>query len=172
MKKIFFASNLALLRKKVGVKSSEMLENIGFKRTTWSGYENGKSFPKLEDFLKIVEFFDIGADDILFSDLSNVHLNYNQSASKKAKNVHLNVHPNVHLNDKNDGNKRSLTADQTAFEMLEKVLKTQEKTIASQEAMIQLQANKIAELEEIKRRLESEIPEIGKPVEHKKREAG
>lgn len=98
MKSLKFAENLRYLRLKSGGKQAEMLDSIGFKRTTWNGYENAKSFPKLEDFIKIAEYFGISEHDLLHSDLQNVHLNKNEAVKKIGENVHLNVHPNVHLN--------------------------------------------------------------------------
>lgn len=168
----FFSSNMQHLRKSRGLTQSEIHAGTGIERTTWSNYERGKSFPNLQLFNEIVNFFGVSADDLLNSDLSNVHLNSEEGVPEKGKNVHLNVHPSVHLNAKKGVNKGSLTADEKALETMEKLVETLQKVIDGQDKMIQLQANKIGELEEIKRRLESEIPQIGKPVEDKQREAG
>lgn len=69
MKNIYFGKNLKLLREKKGLKQSEMLDLVGFKQTTWNGYENEKSFPKFEDLIKISKFFDISETDLMHKNL-------------------------------------------------------------------------------------------------------
>jgi transcriptional regulator with XRE-family HTH domain len=71
MKNIFFSTNLSFLKDNQNLSLSEMLTDIGFKRTTWSGYLNEKSFPKVEDLLKIAEYFDIDLETLMYKDLSN-----------------------------------------------------------------------------------------------------
>lgn len=100
MKKNYFADNLKHLRKLKGLAQSEMHTDIGFTRTQWNGYENKKSFPKLEDFVKIAKYFDISETDLWHKDLTNVHLKAGGTYPKNAENVHLNVHPTVHLSSK------------------------------------------------------------------------
>lgn len=62
---IHFAKNIKYLREKENYKQEEMLDLVGVKRSTWSGYENGTSKPNLEDFIRIAEFFDISETDLL-----------------------------------------------------------------------------------------------------------
>lgn len=69
---MFFGKNLQYLRKLKGLNQGEMLDIIGIKRTTWGGYENGTSFPKFDDLLKIAEYFDISETDLIRKDLSIV----------------------------------------------------------------------------------------------------
>jgi transcriptional regulator with XRE-family HTH domain len=70
MKNLFFAGNLKYLRLKNKLGWPEILSSIDIKRTTWSGYENKKSFPSLADFIRIAEYFDILENELLHSDLS------------------------------------------------------------------------------------------------------
>lgn len=64
-----FGKNLKYLRDKKGLKQSEMLDLIGFKQTTWNGYENQKSFPKFEDLVKISKYFDISETDLIHKNI-------------------------------------------------------------------------------------------------------
>lgn len=89
--------NLKYLREKRGLNQSQMIDFVGVSRTKWADYERGKASPSIEAVLKIAEFFHVDVKDLVYSDLSNVHLNKNEGGGKKGQNVHLNVHPNVHL---------------------------------------------------------------------------
>lgn len=172
MATIYLPGNIKTLRKKFKLTQAQLASQLNRKHTSIGNWETGFNEPSVVDLTNLASIFGVSVDDLIHTDLSDVHLNSEEATTEKGQNVHLNVNRSVHLNDKKGAIKAPLTADKTAFEMLEKLVKSQEKTIASQEAMIQLQANKIGELEEIKRRLESEIPEIGQPVEDKKREVG
>ena len=98
----YFPKNLQYLRGKLNLNQGEMSDSIGFKRSTWNGYENSKSVPNLSDFIKICEYFDISESDLIHSDLENVHLKEKTTVFKNGDNVHLNVHPDVHLNQNTD----------------------------------------------------------------------
>lgn len=67
---LFFGKNLEYLREKEGLKQLEMPNFIGIERTTWNGYEKQKSFPKLEEFIRICLKFSISETDMLHTDLS------------------------------------------------------------------------------------------------------
>lgn len=92
----FFSSNLKYLRKAANLNQSEIQDRLGFKRNTWSNWENSISVPAMGIIVQIAEFFDVDVDDLFKRDLSNVHLNENQKSAKNTKKVHLNVHPSVH----------------------------------------------------------------------------
>ena len=93
-----FATNIKLLRESRGLKQSGMLNALGFKRTTWNGYESDKSTPNIDDLIKIAKFFDLSESDLLHTDLSNTHLNQKKQTPKNKPNAHLNAHGNAHLN--------------------------------------------------------------------------
>src|SRR5665647_434132 len=73
----YFASNIKFLRNRKGLQQAEICILIGFKQSTWSGYENDFSKPNFKDLLKIIEFFEVSASGLLEIDLSNVNLNEN-----------------------------------------------------------------------------------------------
>ncbi len=172
MATVYLPGNIKLLRKKLKLTQAQLAFQLDRKHTSIGNWETGFNEPSVTDLANLARIFGISVDDLIHTDLSNVHLNFEQSVPEKGQNVHLNVHPSVHLNAKKGVNKGVLTADEKALETMEKLVETLQKVIDGQDKMIQLQANKIGELEEIKRRLESEIPQIGKPVEDKQREAG
>ncbi len=71
---LYFNQNIVFLRKKRKLKQYELADRIGFNRTTWNGYEVGKSFPKFEDLVKISEFFNIPEGDLIHTDLSKAEI--------------------------------------------------------------------------------------------------
>ena len=89
----FFTQNLAFLRDQMEVSQSEMAESIGFKRTTWSGYENGKSKPNYSDLLKIAEYFGISLSDLIERDLGNSNLTEYKKDAKKQQKSNLTSNP-------------------------------------------------------------------------------
>lgn len=66
----FLSNNLRLLRKNAGLDQAEMKASTGFNRSTWSNYENGISMPDIDGLRVISEFFKIGIEDLVFTDLS------------------------------------------------------------------------------------------------------
>ena len=96
----YFASNIKFLRKRKGLQQAEVCNLIEFKQSTWSGYESGFSKPNFKDLLKIIEFFEVSASELLEIDLSNVNLNENGTQEKESGNVNR----NITLNDKKGKN--------------------------------------------------------------------
>ena len=168
----YFSSNLKFLRKSRGMTQAEIQSGTGIEMTTWGNYERGKSFPKLELFSEITKYFHISAEDLLNTDLSNVHLNKKEEVGKNSKNVHLNVHPSVHLNTKKGAKtapidqsatllEDSLTppqSEQNLVETMATAIRGLERANARLEQLVE-------RLEEENRRLKSEIPSIGKDLE-------
>lgn len=65
-----FARNLRYLRKRSGLRQTEMLKSLGFSQARWSSWEVGKARPNLDDFMKIAHYFNISETDLLHSELS------------------------------------------------------------------------------------------------------
>jgi transcriptional regulator with XRE-family HTH domain len=178
----FLSKNIAFLRKSRNINQSEIQDRLGFKRNTWSNWENGISSPDIPTIMLISDFFGVNLADIIQKDLSaDVHLNTEKGNGKNAKNVHLNVHPSVHLNAKKSHKKlydqvMSLpqmelnepdidhVRQQNLLETLSTAVRALERANAQQERII-------AKLEEENSRLKTEIPEIGKPVKASKARA-
>ena len=66
----YFSGNIRFLRNKKGLSQAEMLDSLGFPRTTWSSYENGVSQPGIDGILRIASFFGISVTDLLEEDLT------------------------------------------------------------------------------------------------------
>lgn len=93
----FFASNLKFLRKKAGLNQNEIQDRLGFKRNTWSNWENRVSVPNFSTISQIAAFFNVDVDDLFNTNLESVHLNQFDNVGEIDQNVHLKVHPSVHL---------------------------------------------------------------------------
>ncbi len=76
-----FGNNVQFLRESKGLKQSQMLDTIGYPRTTWNNYEKNKSTPNLDDLIKIARFFGVTETELLHVDLSKVPKNLNESPS-------------------------------------------------------------------------------------------
>lgn len=68
---IFISKNLELLRKKAGLKQSELAEKLGVKANTISNYEKGVSQPDYIIVNKLMTLFKVTSDHLLYSDLSS-----------------------------------------------------------------------------------------------------
>jgi len=71
---IFFANNLAFLRKKQGMTQAEVANSLNLKRNTFSNYETTHSEPDLDTLGKIASFFDISIDQLINVDLTKGNL--------------------------------------------------------------------------------------------------
>jgi len=119
---IHFPDNLKLLRKKASVSQEELGLRVNKRGTAISAWERGESEPSMEDLEIICGYFGVLAHDLLFADLTDVHL---LERSKTKENVHLNVHPSVHLSTK----KGQKTAnEQVVIPALEKALSESQKS--------------------------------------------
>lgn len=69
--KVFFHSNLKLLRTRRKYSQAQQAELLGFTRAKYTAMENGKTGnPPLADLLKIAAFFKFSLDDLVKSDLT------------------------------------------------------------------------------------------------------
>ncbi len=65
----YLPKNLGYLRRKKGLRQQEMQLPLGFTRSTWSNYENGKTNPSVNDLILISKFFGITLDELIGHDL-------------------------------------------------------------------------------------------------------
>lgn len=69
--KVFFNSNLKLLRTRRKNTQDQQAELLGYTRAKYTAMENGKTEnPPLADLIKVSEFFKVTVDDLLKTDLS------------------------------------------------------------------------------------------------------
>lgn len=64
--------SLKLLRIDAGMTQEEVSTALGISPSTWSKWENGKSFPDVLDIVKIEKLFNISYSDIKFLTKSTV----------------------------------------------------------------------------------------------------
>ena len=67
--KNYLAPNLRFLRKARNLSQDEMLQHVGFSRTTWSNYENGLTEPSINGLLVISHFFGVSIDVLLLTEM-------------------------------------------------------------------------------------------------------
>lgn len=92
----YFAKNLIFLRKKTRTNQTQIASAVNKRQSTIANWENEDSEPDLTDLIGINQYFGISLDDLVFTDLSSVHLIEKQVVSNDRVLVHLSVHPDVH----------------------------------------------------------------------------
>ena len=144
----YFASNIKFLRKRKGLQQAEICILIEFKQSTWSGYENGFSKPNFKDLLKIIDFFEVSASELLEMDLSNVTLNENGAQEKERGNVNLKVYRNVNLNDKKGQNQpcQECIVKDNFIAVKDQILQSKNELIGSLYVQIKLLQNQIEQM--------------------------
>ena len=143
----YFASNIKFLRKRKGLQQAEICSLIEFKQSTWSGYESNFSKPNFKDLLKIIEFFEVSASELLEMDLSNVNLNENGTQEKESGNVKVNR--NITLNDKKGKNQPCLQeciVKDNFIAVKDQLLQNENELIDSLHVQIKLLKNQIEQM--------------------------
>lgn len=97
-----FAKNIRYLRKQKGWKQIEMPANTGFSSSAWSNYENGLSYPRFEDLLKISKLFDVSETELIHTDIEEAHLKGENKGGKKQEKANLKANPLANLNEPNE----------------------------------------------------------------------
>lgn len=176
---IFLSKNIAFLRKSRNINQSEIQDRLGFKRNTWSNWENGVSSPDIPTIMLISDFFGVNLSDIIEKDLTaDVNLNTKVLAGKNSKNVNLNVNPSVNLKPEK-GQKMGESDDQTnvlndqpvGYKSETRIIEALTIAVKGLERANARLEQELADLEEENRRLKSEIPVIGKGLGSKKARA-
>jgi transcriptional regulator with XRE-family HTH domain len=76
----YLANNLKFLRLKKGLKQHEIK---GFSGSKWSNYERNESYPGLEDFVEISNYFGVDEYSLLHVDLSKGEYSLKGDGKKK-----------------------------------------------------------------------------------------
>jgi transcriptional regulator with XRE-family HTH domain len=79
----YFSKNLFLLRKKFGVTQSQIGKVVDKRPTTIGNWENGVSYPDLDDLLHLIQFFGVTFEALTQQDFSKLELT--ADASKEGK---------------------------------------------------------------------------------------
>jgi transcriptional regulator with XRE-family HTH domain len=70
--KMFFSTNIKLLRKRMGRTQDDIAYSLSMKRSTLSGYENGIAQPGLEALIEFSRFFKVSIDTMVKVDLGSL----------------------------------------------------------------------------------------------------
>lgn len=88
---LHFSTNLKFLRQQRNLIQADMLELLGFKPSTWNGYETGNSVPTFKDLLIISEYFDISETDLIHKDLTEGNPIEKRGKKKKYESTTISV---------------------------------------------------------------------------------
>lgn len=85
---LYFAENLAYLRKQKGLSQSELSEKIGMSRSVAGLYEMGKREPTLSNLAEIAQILEVSIDDLLTKDFrpTGLQLSNNLKYLRKSNN--------------------------------------------------------------------------------------
>lgn len=169
----YFAKNIKYLRKKNGYKINEMIEVLGFKPSTWNGYELGTSQPYIDGIIKISEFFKIAESDLLHTDLEeNASLINNEKAEIKQdermpKRMPKRM-PNYPKRQHYVKQDIVVNEDEMPYQSKDDIIKTLSAAVKGLEASNAQFINEIKRLQEENNRLKKELPAINPPMEDNK----
>ena len=79
----YFSKNLLLLRKKFGVTQTQLGKVVDKQPTTIGNWENGASYPDLDELLHLIQFFGISFEDLTQKDFSKLELTEDDSKLNK-----------------------------------------------------------------------------------------
>lgn len=65
-----FSKNIRWLRDKLGVSQQDVATAIRKKKGAYASYEEGRAEPKLDDLIKIADYFHVEIDDLLVNDMT------------------------------------------------------------------------------------------------------
>ncbi len=71
---IFFQKNLSRLRADKSMTLSQIAKDLDFSSSQWSNYEQGISYPKFLDLIKISKYFNVSESDLIHTDLEYTKL--------------------------------------------------------------------------------------------------
>lgn len=69
---MYFPANIKLMRKRKKRSQEDVSFNLGIKRSSLSGYENGSTEPNFETLLKMSAYFNVTLDKLLKTDLGSL----------------------------------------------------------------------------------------------------
>jgi transcriptional regulator with XRE-family HTH domain len=146
----FFAKNIKSLRKAKGLTQAQMLDLLGFKQSTWNGYETGLSQPYMDGLIKISDFFNVSLSDLIEREL-NISTTHHS--------------PDEKIKEKTQGNTTLTQNREKNYSSEQAIINTLSSAVRGLEAANSVLLQRIALLEEENNRLKKEIPEIGKGME-------
>lgn len=71
---IYFQDNLSYLRSEKKLTLAMIYSQLGFTPSQWNNYEQGRSYPKFLDLIKIAAYFEVSESEIIHTELSKIKL--------------------------------------------------------------------------------------------------
>ncbi|WP_262889751.1 helix-turn-helix domain-containing protein [Paraflavitalea devenefica] len=93
----YFGKNLQFLRKEKKLRQHQMLDCLGFSRTTWSNYEQCRTAPSLDGLIKIAKFFGVSLDELIAQDIEQKFKGKKHKAYAYNETVVMAEEPNMAL---------------------------------------------------------------------------
>lgn len=85
--------NLKYLRKTKGKTQKQVSSELEISRNTWACYESGQSEPSISIFKKIADYFQVGLEDLLSSELDSPLFRQKDANSSNLKNDNIRILP-------------------------------------------------------------------------------
>lgn len=159
----YFAKNIKLLRKQKGLTQAQILNFVGFKQSTWNGYETGNSQPYMDGLIKISDYFNVPLSDLIEKDLS-ISTNKKKPQEESQENAYQEfVNPSL-IEEKNT----STNASEKNYSLFQNIIDTLSCAVRGLEASNSALLQRIASLEEENKLLKKEIPQISAGMEGSK----
>ncbi|MFC5408041.1 helix-turn-helix domain-containing protein [Larkinella bovis] len=135
----FFAANLKFLRKRKGVSQEQIAVLIDKKNSAIGSYENGISYPPVENLVTLADYFEVSLDELL---LTNLSINYGEGQPD--------VRVNSNIKQKGKGAKHTASVvtgygNPMNSSECEKLLQAKDDIIAAQQETINLYKKMLAE---------------------------
>jgi len=80
----YFAKNMVHLRKTFSITQVSVSKHVGKRQSTIGNWENGLTYPDLDDITRLIQFFGISFEDLTLRDLTTVQLTDKPEEGKKA----------------------------------------------------------------------------------------
>lgn len=124
----YFSNNLKFFRLKESLTQEKIASLIGFKRTTWTSYENGNSVPNFEDLIKLATYFDISETDLIHKDLTEGNPIEKRGKKKKYESATTTV---TKISQKEPEKEEIIASLKETIEAQKKTIEAQNLTIAT-----------------------------------------
>jgi transcriptional regulator with XRE-family HTH domain len=87
----YFSKNMVHLRKRFSITQSSVSKYVGKRQSTIGNWENGATYPDLDDIFKLIQFFGISFEDLTQRDLTMIQLTDSEDEAKKAGYLYVKV---------------------------------------------------------------------------------
>lgn len=96
MKKVHISNNIVFLRNYKNISQRKMAQDLGIGRSSLRKWETGDSIPDIFDIARLLEYFDVETDDLIYKDIEEM---YNDEEQIKQLSILL---KDSNISDEND----------------------------------------------------------------------